>query len=343
MKIEENIRYDFSDVLLRPKRSELHSRSQVNLIREISFKYGKHKFTGIPIIASNMDTIGTFEMYRTLSKYKIMTCFHKYYTIEDFVQIKDELDPNYYMISIGIGDNDFQKLNQLVDLLNPYFVCIDVPNGYSTKFLDFCRMVRGAYPDLVLMGGNVVTNEMTEDLIRNIGLDVIKIGIGSGSMCLTRRKTGVGIPQLSAIIECSDSAHGLNAHIISDGGITCAGDIAKAFGAGADFVMVGSILSGHDECSGEIIEENGKKYKISYGMSSDTAMQKYFGEVSNYRTSEGRTVKVEYKGSVETTILDILGGVRSACTYIGANCIKNMPRCSTFIKVNRQLSTYLGN
>lgn len=339
MKLEEDYKLDFCDVLLKPKRSELHSRNDVDLTRQISFKYGKYTYNGIPIIASNMDTIGTFEMYKSLSKYKIMTCFHKYYTLEDYLQHKDILDPNYYMISIGISDTDFENLKILVEQLDPHFVCIDVPNGYSVKFLDFCKKVRQEFPDIVLMGGNIVTNEMTEDLIRNIGLDVVKIGIGSGAQCLTRRKTGVGIPQLSAIIECSDSAHGLNAHIISDGGITSAGDIVKAYGAGADFVMIGSLFAGHSECAGQIIHENNKQYKISYGMSSDTAMNKYTGQVYKYRTSEGRTVKVEFKGDIENTVLDILGGIRSACTYIGANCIKHIPRCTTFIKVNRQLNT----
>ncbi|KAK9744621.1 IMP dehydrogenase / GMP reductase domain [Popillia japonica] len=187
-----------------------------------------------------------------------------------------------------------------------------------------------------LEAGNVVTGEMVEELILS-GADIIKVGIGPGSVCTTRIKTGVGYPQLSAVIECADAAHGLQGHIISDGGCTCAGDVAKAFGAGADFVMAGGMFAGHDECDGEVIEKNGKKYKLFYGMSSKTAMQKHSGGVAEYRSSEGKTVEVVYKGDVESTVLDILGGLRSACTYTGAGKLKELPRRATFIRCTQQM------
>ena len=335
MKIIEDVKLDFKDVLFRPKRSELSSRSQVELEREIIFKHSGLVWKGIPIVASNMDTTGTFEIYRVLSKYKMITCFHKFYEVDDY---PDDLDPNYYIICIGTREEDYFKLKKLVEKLNPYFLCIDVANGYSTGFLNFVKKIRNEYPKLTILAGNVVTNEIVEELIINCGVDIVKVGIGSGSTCITRVQTGVGYPQLSAIIECSDASHGLGGQIMSDGGITNAGDISKAFGGGADFVMLGSMFAGHEESGGELIEENGKKYKIFYGMSSDTAMNKHYGGVANYRSSEGKTVKINYKGKIENTVMNILGGIRSTCTYIGARNLKDIPKCTTFLRVNRQIN-----
>jgi len=337
MKIIEDIKLDFKDVLIRPKRSELGSRNDVDLEREIVFRHSGLKWKGIPIIASNMDTVGTFEMYKVLSKYKIITCLHKFYEVEEY---PEDLDPDYYMVSIGIKEEDYQKLKLLVKKLNPKFVCIDVANGYSAIFHEFVKRIRTEFTHLTICAGNVVTNEIVEELIINCGVDIVKVGIGSSGVCTTRVQTGVGMPQLSAVIECSDAAHGLGGQIVSDGGITCAGDLGKAFGAGADFVMCGSLFAGHDESGGELIEENGKKYKIFYGMSSDTAMKKHYGGLEDYRSSEGRTVKVLYKGAIENTVKNILGGIRSTCTYIGARKLKDIPKCCTFLKVNRQINDF---
>ena len=235
-----------------------------------------------------------------------------------------------------IGD----KLTVLIDKLNPYFVCVDVANGYMKKLIDFLKRLKENYPKITVACGNVVTREMVEELIINGRADIIKIGIGSGSVCTTRLQTGVGMPQLSAVLECADAAHGVNGYIISDGGIVVPGDIGKAFGAGADFVMMGSMFAGHDESLGEIQEEeDGTKYKIYYGMSSKTAMDKYHGGVAKYRSSEGKAVKVKYKGSVLDTIDNMLGGLRSTCTYIGSQRIKDIPKCTTFIRVNNQINT----
>jgi GMP reductase len=223
-----------------------------------------------------------------------------------------------------------------------YIVCVDIANGYIKNFVGFCLRVRELIPHCILIAGNVVTREMTEELILNGKVDIVKVGIGSGSVCTTRLQTGVGMPQLSAIIECADAAHGCNGHIISDGGITCPGDAAKAFGAGADFVMLGSVLAGHDESGGILVEENDKKYKIFYGMSSDTAMIKHYGEVKKYRSSEGKTVKVEYKGNVDNTINDLLGGIRSTCTYVNAKKLKDLCKCTTFLRVNNIVNKIYG-
>lgn len=336
MKIENDIKLDFIDVLIRPKRSTLSSRSEVSVIKTVNFVNSKQTWEGVPIITSNMDTIGTFEMYNVLKEHRMITCLSKHYEIEDF---PEDMDREYYMLSTGINDHEWRKLQGLVQHLNPKFVCVDVANGYMSKLVSFVKRLREAYPNLVIACGNVVSREMVEELIINGGADIIKCGIGSGSVCTTRIQTGVGMPQLSAVLECSDAAHGINGAIISDGGITCPGDVAKAFGAGADFVMVGSVLSGHDECAGELIEENGSKFKLFYGMSSSTAMNKYHGGVAKYRSSEGKTVRIKYKGPVNNTINDILGGVRSTCTYIGANRIKDIPKCTTFMMVNRQVNT----
>lgn len=346
MKIETDLKLDFSDVLFRPKRSCLSSRGEVELTREIIFKNGV-KWTGIPIIASNMDTVGTFEMYNVLHRHKIITCFHKHYNLSDYTNATAasarDLDRNYYMISTGITKNDEEKLDQVIALLDPLFVCIDVANGYMKAFVDFVKKIREKYPQLVIVCGNVVSREMVEELIMNCGADIVKVGIGSGSVCITRLQTGVGMPQLSAVIESSDSAHGLNGFIVSDGGCTTPADIAKAFGGGADFVMLGGMLAGHDESGGETITDptnaNGNnKYKLFYGMSSSTAMEQYHGGVASHRSAEGKTVKIPYRGPVESTILDILGGIRSTCTYIGAKRMKDIPKCTTFIRVTNQVN-----
>ena len=336
MKIEQDIKLDFSDVLIRPKRSTLESRNDVELEREFKFPHSKQIWKGIPIIASNMDTVGTIEMYKSLNRYNILTCFHKFMDINGY----PKNDKNNFIVSIGIRGEDYNKLRFLY---NKYpercnIICVDIANGYINKLVEFCNKVRELIPQCILIAGNVVSREITEELILNGKVDIVKVGIGSGSVCTTRLQTGVGMPQLSSIIECADAAHGCNGHIISDGGITCPGDASKAFGAGADFVMLGSILSGHEESGGELIEENGEKYKVFYGMSSDTAMVKYYGEVSQYRSSEGKTVKIKFKGPVENTIQDLLGGIRSTCTYVNARKLKDLSKCCTFLRVNNQVN-----
>ncbi|XP_064094037.1 GMP reductase 2-like [Macrobrachium nipponense] len=337
-RIDNDIKLDFKDVLLRPKRSTLKSRSDVELERTITFRNSKQTWTGIPVIAANMDTVGTFEMAKTLAKHKCFTTVHKHYSIDEWKQF-GENNPDvleFVAASSGISASDWERLQQILSALpNIKFICLDVANGYSEVFVEYVRKVRKNYPEHTILAGNVVTGEMVEELILS-GADIIKVGIGPGSVCTTRKKAGVGYPQLSAVIECADAAHGLGGHIISDGGCTCPGDIAKAFGAGADFVMMGGMLAGHDQSGGEIIERNGKKMKQFYGMSSATAMQKYSGGVAEYRASEGKSVEIPYRGDVNCTILDILGGLRSACTYTGAAKLKELPKRTTFIRVTQQ-------
>jgi IMP dehydrogenase/GMP reductase len=470
MRIDLDIKLDFSDVLLVPKRSELSSRNEVNIEREIRFKHSPYVWRGVPIIVSNMDTTGTIEMAKALQEYKIITCLHKYYSADD---IPDDLNPDYFMVSTGITDSDLERLDSIMTKKKINFICVDVANGYSINFQNKVKKIKEKYPDKVIVAGNVVTKELTEELIMHCGVDIVKIGIGSGclkkdtkvtmsdytrkeikdiqvgdkvinmhgtpvnvtavlnqgmkntvklthyinkteiqeiictpdhrfwvfnkkthsfewcelenmtkdmrlscavgiyidddtytitdngleevfditvdcethsfmandlivhnSVCTTRLQTGVGYPQFSAVLECADAAHGLNGHIISDGGIQNVGDFSKAFGGGADFVMCGSMFAGHTESGGELIEEGEKKYKVFYGMSSANAMNKYHGGVAQYRSAEGKCVKLPYKGDVSGTILNILGGIRSTMTYIGAHNIKDIPKCSSFIRVN---------
>ena len=293
-----------------------------------------------------MDTVSSIDMFKALSKNKILTCFHKYVAVSQIIEACEEgYSSEYFILSTGITDRDFEGLEIAIRVLREanidvHFVCIDVANGYMFRLLDFCKKMRSRFPNITLIAGNVVTREIVEELIINGCVDIIKVGIGSGAVCTTRLQTGVGMPQFSAVLECSDAAHGLNAMIISDGGICYPGDVGKAFGGGADFVMVGSMLAGHSECPGDMIEENGKKYKLFYGMSSDTAMNKYHGGVASYRSSEGKTVKVPYKGPVENTLNNILGGVRSTCTYIGANRLKDINKCATFMRVNNIVNNF---
>ena len=343
MKLDNDVKLDFNDVLIRPKYSELSSRSEVDISTTFTFKYAKLKWNGVPIICSNMDTVSTVKMYNSLSNNKLITCFHKHIDINDI--ISNYCSPNFFMLSTGISNDDLTKLQNNISILkdaniNVEFICVDVANGYMSKLVEFCKKIRELYPTKVIVAGNVVTREMVEQLIIHGKVDIVKVGIGSGAVCTTRLQTGVGMPQFSSVVECADAAHGLGAHIISDGGICFPGDLSKALGAGADFVMMGSMFSGHEECDGDIIEENGKKYKVFYGMSSDTAMQKYHGGVAKYRSSEGKTVKVPYKGYVIDTVNNFLGGVRSTCTYVGARRIKDLSKCCTFMRVNRQVNNF---
>jgi GMP reductase len=319
MRIEDDIKLDFNDVLIRPKRSTLVSRKNAELNRVFSFKYSKHIWKGVPIVASNMDHVGTLNMAEVLSSYNMLTALCK------FVEFPKNNDLQYLMKTIG--------LDVELDFETPTWLCIDIANGYTERFFNYINKVREKHSNAIIVAGNVCTPEATEQIIL-AGADIVKLGIGPGSVCITRKMTGVGYPQLSCIIECADAAHGLGGHVMGDGGCTVPGDIAKAFGAGADFVMLGGMLAGHDECSGEI--ENGNM--IFYGMSSEEAQVKYYGEKQKYRASEGKAVQVPYRGSVEKTIEEILGGLRSSCTYAGAETLKALPKCTTFVKVNRQLN-----
>ena len=337
MKLENEIKLDFNDVLIRPKRSNLTSRSEVILERTFTFPNSNQSWTGVPIIAANMDTVGTYDVYKVLSEYKILTAMHKFYNLADYKKMN--LNKEYFMVSTGINENDLKNLIEICSNIEVKFICIDIANGYINKLCDFCTKVRELFPDKIIVAGNVVTREISEDLILRGKVDIVKVGIGPGSACLTRSKTGVGMPQLSAIIECADAVHGINGHIIGDGGITCPGDMSKAFGGGADFVMMGGQFAGHDENPGELIEEDGIKYKLFYGMSSETAMKNRYGKMANYRASEGRTIKLKYKGALTNTVQDYLGGVRSTCTYIKKKKKKNISKCCTFMRVNRQINT----
>lgn len=336
MKIVDEIKLDFSDVLLQPKMSEYSSRSEVNLEREMMFKYSNEKWKGVPLMVSNMDSTGTIEMARALQEKKVITCLHKYYTYED---IPADLDKEYYAVTSGM---DITNLREIMEKIDPKIICLDVANGYMKKFVELCAKVRELYPTKIIIGGNVCTSEGVLDLVMNGKVDIVKVGIGNGSCCTTRKQTGIGYPQLSAVIECSDTAHGINAHIISDGGVQVIGDFSKGFAGGADFIMSGSMYAAHDESNGEIITKmtnlGREKYKIYYGMSSKIAMEKYNGGVAKYKSSEGKAVILKYRGPIEETINEIMGGIRSTMTYIGAKKVKDIPKCSTFIRVNRQLN-----
>jgi len=371
MRIEEDVKLDYKDVLIRPKRSTLGSRKEVDLNREYSWRNWQPEdmsmeqmrpeiphWTGIPIMASNMDGVGTMNMADKLAEAGLFTCLVKTYSVEELLEYFDTdmyERTNYVAMSIGITDSDRNKFDRVYEHAdgNLKYVCIDVANGYSERFADFVSSFRQQYPNIVIIAGNVVTGEMTEELIL-AGADIVKVGIGPGSVCTTRIQTGVGYPQLSAVIECADAAHGLGGHIIADGGCTNPGDVAKAFAAGADFVMLGGMLAGHDEGGGEVItkfyETNEIEYEVLdhlerrrhkieekqfvqfYGMSSESANDKHFGGLKEYRSSEGRTVLVPYRGAVARTIQDILGGVRSTCTYAGAIKLKHLSKCTTFVR-----------
>jgi GMP reductase len=369
MHIENEIQLDFKDVLIRPKRSDLSSRSEVSLIKTYKFKNSPLSWTGIPIIAANMDTVGTISMAKELSRHQCMTALHKHYsekelikffskktTDEDLELLKENKHPlQHSFYSMGILQKDLTKFEKVLEQVGYWkenipdeknhgikMVCIDVANGYMQNFVDFCKNFRKAHPSIIIMAGNVVTGDITEELLIS-GVDIVKVGIGPGSACTTRKIAGVGRSQLSAIIDTADAAHGLNGHIVADGGCTVPADLSKAFGANADFVMMGGMLAGHDESEKEIIEKNNKKYIGFYGMSSAEAMEKYSGGVAKHRAAEGKYIEIEYKGQVESTIQTILGGVRSACTYVGAKTLKELPKRTTFYRVSMQTNDVYGS
>tara|TARA_R100000315_G_scaffold31904_1_gene12907 strand:- start:401 stop:1453 length:1053 start_codon:yes stop_codon:yes gene_type:complete len=334
MRIETELKYDFDDVLIRPKRSTLTSRKEVDLNRIYKFKYGGTYF-GIPIMGANMDGVGTIDVSRELSDMGLFTCLRKSIGEKYLIRELKANDGDNIAVTIGRSEKDLKKLTRIKKELSPCYkikyVCVDVANGYSQSFVDFIKQVRESIPRTNIIAGNVVTGEMVEELLL-AGADIIKVGIGSGSVCTTRIKTGVGYPQFSCIAECADAAHGLNGHIIADGGCTSPGDVAKAFGAGADFVMLGSMLAGCKEGGGKIVEIDGDKYVEFYGMSSKVANEKHNGGLKDYRTSEGRRVLLPYRGSIKDVVQDILGGIRSTCTYVGANQLKHLSKCATFIR-----------
>lgn len=386
-QIRDSIELDFCDVLFRPKRTTLNSRSEADVIREYKFKYYPKTIKSCGIMAANMATTGTFDMNDVLQKYKAITCLHKHYKETELRSymatnyMDDDSEYNSFtFISTGLKDDKEKVFSYLESGTQIDKICIDIANGYIPKLIEFVREVRNKFPSSLIMVGNVVTGDMTQDLILN-GADIVKVGIGPGSVCTTRKLTGVGRPQLSAILECADAAHGVGGLICADGGCTCAGDVAKAFGAGADFVMIGGMFAGTDESAGEIIEKvyktnevdvisceddygNGispldtdlanariietlpiyeiKKFKQFYGMSSQLAQEKHWGGMAKYRASEGKVVEVPYKGSVENVIQEIQGGLRSTMSYIGAKRLKDIPKCTTFYRVNRQLNEVFG-
>jgi len=339
MRIEEDLKLDYSDVLFRPKRSTLSSRKDVDLERTYKFKYSKNEWSGIPVMAANMDGVGELEIAETLSDFGMITCLTKQHDVSKLKKYK-KLKSIYKNISLSIGikKEDFERLDKtLKEFSFIKFICVDVANGYSEHFSAFIKSVRDKYPTKTIIAGNVVTADMAQELVLS-GADIVKVGIGPGSVCTTRIQTGVGYPQLSAVIECADAAHGLGAHIIADGGCTCPGDVAKGFGGGADFVMLGGMFAGHDEGGGKITKSNGSKYIEFYGSSSETANKKHYGGLSDYRSSEGRSVKIKYRGKIKDTILNILGGVRSSCTYVGAPSLKQLSKCTTFVRVSNQFN-----
>jgi GMP reductase len=363
MKINSDIKLDFDDVLLVPKRSKTASRIEVDVEREFHFYHSNQKWLGVPIMIANMDTTGTFDMAQSMSKFNAITCLHKHYKHTDYVyKLKNH---KTYWFSMGIKQDDLNKLDEYIrktDMIPN--LCIDVANGYTDDFVNFCKRVReglGAEP--IILAGNVCTPEMVQELILHGGVDIVKVGIGPGSACTTRLKTGVGYPQLSAIEECSHAAHGLKSGdkrlglICADGGCRTPSDVVKAFAANADFVMLGGMFAGTEECEGDweyqwkcrsagiagqfwqdfdpkYETEKRKTFLTFYGMSSHKAQAKY-GGVKDYRSSEGRTMRIPYKGLASDVMLDTLGGIRSACAYVGANCIKDLPKCAEFIRVNR--------
>ena len=336
MIIEDDLKLDYSDVLIRPKRSTLTSRFDVDMERTYKLYHSKQQWSGIPIVASNMDTTGTFKMHEVLSRHGLVTCIARHYNSEAELWAKAPRRDKICLMS-GISDKEIKELEHMNrKIYGIAFVGLDVANGYTINFVDTVKRLRDSLPQTTIIAGNVVTGDMVAELIL-AGADIVKIGVGPGSVCTTRIQTGIGYPQLSAVIECADAAHGIGGHIMADGGCNSSGDIVKAFAAGADFVMIGGMLAGHNECDGDLIYEDDNPTPVGmkfYGMASNTAMDRHGHPNREYRGEEGKTVTVPLKGDVGVTIQQILSGIRSACTYVGAKRLKDLSKCTTFVRVN---------
>lgn len=390
--IVEEVQLDYCDVMIKPKRSTLNSRSEPDIYREYKFKWSQTILYGNGLTVANMATTGTFAMAEVMAKNLMFTCLQKHYTFDELKAFLEKHQSeniikevngvkvitsfrDYVFLSTGIKDGDYEKICKVLDLRYCKNLCIDIANGYIPKLLDFVKKIRSQYPDLKIMVGNVVTGDMVQDLIL-AGADMVKVGIGPGANCTTRKETAIGRPQLSAVIECAEAAHAVDGLICADGGITCVGDINKAYGAGADFVMVGSLVAGCDEAAGDIIKKvyktneveviscnrndedlnpidndydeydineiepkyEIKKYKLAYGMSSKYAQDKHWNGMAKYRASEGIVTLKPYSGPVQNTIDEYLGGLRSCMTYISARRLKDIPKCCTFYRANRILN-----
>ena len=390
--IIEEVQLDYCDVMIKPKRSTLNSRSEPDIYRTYKMKHTERVLYGNGLIVANMATTGTFNMAKVFAKNLMFTCLHKHYSFEEIKEFlekykNEEIEfkmgnenciayfNDYIFVSTGIKDGDYEKICKVLDLDICKNLCIDIANGYIPKLLDFVKKIREQYPNLIIMVGNVVTGDMVQDIILS-GADIVKVGIGPGANCTTRKQTGCGRPQLSAVIECAEAAHAVDGMVCADGGITCVGDINKAYGAGADFIMVGSLVAGSDEADGEIIKKvyktneveviscnrndedlnpidndydeydinetepkyEIKKYKLAYGMSSKYAQDKHWNGMAKYRASEGIVTLKPYSGPVQNTIDEYLGGLRSCMTYISARRLKDIPKCCTFYRANRILN-----
>lgn len=364
MQIIDSVQLDFSDVLIKPRRSSIDSRSKVDITREYKFKWCPYVIKGTGIMQANMGTIGNFNVSRKMLNNGLFACLHKYHNINDLIDFYKELidkgDDTWRrcLLAIGLRDDGIDKLRTLNEKLGVQVgVKFDVPNGYIPQVKEKVIELRKEFPEMFIMVGNVVTSDITEDLILS-GADCVAVGIGPGGQCLTREQTGCGRPQLSAIIECADAAHQVGGMVCGDGGITCPGDLGKAFGAGADFIMIGSMFAGTLEADGDIVSkwiftgeyepaDDGsgfephlelKEFKKFYGMSSTLAQETFGNGKPKYRASEGRVTLVPYAGDIDGVIEELLGGLRSTMTYIGAWKLKNIPKQCTFYKVHNQLN-----
>jgi len=353
MKMLEDIKLGFDDVMIVPQLSGATSRKDIKLERTFKFPHAFFELTCIPIIASNMDTTGSMKMAQELMKYGMLTALHKFYDIKDVYNFFHYTDPktkrqakDYVFYTMGISTKDFDKLLEYkqMALRYPKLICLDAANGYMEGFSERLKEIRTIVGnESVIMAGNIVTGNMVEKLI-DCGADIIKTGIGGGSLCLTRIVAGIGYPQFSAINECAYYAHGHpQGHICGDGGCRYPGDIAKSFAGGADFTMIGGMLGGTEECEGEWVEENGKKFLKFHGMSSEEAMDIHYNGMASHRTAEGKEVKIPYKGKVERVVQDILGGLSSACSYSGAVELKDLHKCAMIAKVNKVKNDVFDN
>ena len=338
-KIDREIKLDFKDVLIKPKPSSTPiTRADVNL----NVNYGH--FTGVPLIISEMVSIGTYKIAKALKDQNIITFIHKEYSSKEHIENLSYFeDTSHIGLSVGIKKNEISKIKSVLKERSVGFINLHIANAYANLqgIEKTIKSFKDDFPDIPLSAGMVCTPNITK-FIAECGADIIRVGLGSGAACKTRSEVGVGFPQLSAVKECKNMADIYKKPIISDGGIVTAGDVAKAIGIGASYVVLGRIVSGSEECD-NIVEKYGQKYVNFYGLGSTRQYETHGISEKEYRPNEGRELFIPVKGSVNNIINQIKGGLRSACTYVGTTELSELYNNSSFIRVNNQINETMSH
>lgn len=315
----------FDDVLLLPNYNHWDSRRLVDITS--TDKTGRFSLA-MPIMSANMDTITGAEMAKFMHSKGGIGVLHRFMDIHTNEKIFRSVHCPVF-VSVGCAEHEYERIEALRDAGAEYF-CVDVAHAHSKILGKALKRFRQMLPNSFIMAGNVATYAGADYLV-SLGADIVKVGIGGGSVCTTRIKTGFGVPSLKAIKDCSR----INRSIVADGGIRMSGDIVKALAFGADFVMVGGMLAGTKPTPGKVVtNSNGQKVKLYRGMASKEAQEDFMGPLTGWKTAEGVSIEVPYREDEDLIIHDIIGGLRSGLTYGGANSIKELQRKLDYVVIS---------